>query len=77
MQPLRDCKLQGVIVAIGSHAGSACGVMLSSPLAPQRAVRLPGWISLEVVSVTRAISVDCLLLFLVTRGRSCHVVFFT
>ncbi len=64
MQSLRECKLQGVIVVIGSHAGSARRVILSSPLAPQRVIRLPGWICLAVVSVTRAISVDCLLWFL-------------
>lgn len=51
--------------------------MLSSPLALQRTIRLPGWVSLEVVSVSRAISVDCLLLFRVTKGRSCLAVFFT
>ena len=42
-----------------------CGVTLSS--ASQRAVGLPGWITLAVGSVTGGISVDCVLWYLMIR----------
>lgn len=55
MPPLRERSLPGAIVVCGSHAGSVSGVMLSSA----EADRVPGLNVLSVVSVTKTISVDC------------------